>query len=638
MSTDSRAPELTRSGLVLGEETVPLFMGSVHPFALEPAAWPAALAAVRTMGIRVVDACVPWAEHERTSGEIDFGASDPRLDIGRFVALAGELGLLVSLRIGPAQSHDRTRLGIPEPVIWDPECQARSAEGKPIVLPTAPLAFPLPSLASEKYLAEMRRWALAVGAQIAPLCHPRGPVVACHVDPGGAPFVFDHHPSALERYRSALERKGKTQEAIVRALASAAFADSGSIDAEREAEGWLRDFVEVGEAIRNDAVRALRSALETAGVSVPILYEATLDARPALPESRRAAAVLDLSALGPSASPERRRLDAAASAHAARAAARALPALARVGAGFSPFSRPRTEAESLNDALFALAHGISGVELYQAVESERWIGAPCDRSGVARPFADAWTRLARALEVTRFAELERVVAVRIVRSRALAPLLKAARARLPVAAELEELVLGARVAPPVTRALEDALELERFVFCLEDELERRHVPHAVVDDDDVLPFGRARLTIVVGTLEPGLRDVLHREAARGHAVVLAPFAGDSAEAAVDAPIPVLGRSTVQLGPALDDAIRTLGLPRFEAGPEELGLTVHADASGQPRVLFAFNRSARPLAGRLDAFGANVAEDLLDGSTFEAQGGTLSLPVPERTVRFLHLRD
>ncbi|MFO7178634.1 MAG: beta-galactosidase [Pseudomonadota bacterium] len=636
MSTDSRAPELTRAGLVVAGTTVPLFTGSVHFFGLDPAAWPTVLATVRGMGVRVVETCVPWALYERAPSAIDFDAlEEPRLDLTRFLELVGEAGLYASVRIGPAHGAALTRFGIPEHVVWDPECQARSAAGSPVVVPAVPLAFPAPSLCSDKYLAEARRWARAVGERIAPLCHPHGPVVACHVDPGTDLFAVDRHPNALERYRRLLEEKGRSAEAIERAL-ELVTASSERAGTDAEEWTWLCDWAELGERLERDAVRTLSEALESTGISVPI-FRRRAPVTPTLGASRHGASVLDLSALAPmSAASDRLSTAIATSEHAARAAAHGVPAVARVAAGFSPFSRPQSDAECLNAALFALAHGIRGLELHQAVESERWIGAPCDRRGAARPFAEAWTRLARALEETRFAELERVVAVRIVRARALAQSLAVRRAQLPIAAALEALVIGRRLEPNASSVLDPILDAERLVFRLAAELDCRHVPYAVIDDD-LAPVRaeQTRLTIVVGPVDPSLEALLRREVDGGHAVVLAPFADLPS---FDPRIPLLPRDETLLGGALDDAIRTLGLRRFEATPGELGVAVHTDASGRARVLFAVNTTDRPLAGHVEAFGANVAEDVLDGSTFEARGGTLSLPVPPKAVRFLHLKS
>ncbi len=96
-------------------------------------------------GIDIVDVYLPWGVHEQTDGSLDFGARDPRLDAVRFLNLAHSLGLLAIVRPGPHINAELTYFGIPERVIWNRDCQARSPRGMPVVLPVPPLAFRSPA-------------------------------------------------------------------------------------------------------------------------------------------------------------------------------------------------------------------------------------------------------------------------------------------------------------------------------------------------------------------------------------------------------------------------------------------------------------------------------------------------------------
>src|SRR5580692_5625318 len=80
-------------GLDLGTgEVLPLWAGAMHYWRHAPHEWRAGLEAMRSMGLRLVDTYVPWAEHEVAPGEYDFGETNGRLDVARFLTLAHEVG------------------------------------------------------------------------------------------------------------------------------------------------------------------------------------------------------------------------------------------------------------------------------------------------------------------------------------------------------------------------------------------------------------------------------------------------------------------------------------------------------------------------------------------------------------------
>src|SRR5579863_7701036 len=75
-------------GLDLGNgEVLPLFAGSMHYWRYSPHEWRAGLEAMHRMGLRLVDTYVPWAEHEVAPGVYDFGETNGRLDVGRFLSI-----------------------------------------------------------------------------------------------------------------------------------------------------------------------------------------------------------------------------------------------------------------------------------------------------------------------------------------------------------------------------------------------------------------------------------------------------------------------------------------------------------------------------------------------------------------------
>src|SRR6266566_1236983 len=147
-----------RGGIVVGDELVPLYSGSVHYWRLEREAWRAAIVETKKLGVRLIDTYVPWGVHETAPGEADFGEKDPRLDVVAFLRLVQELGLYAIVRPGPHINAELTCFGIPERVIWDPSCQARSPTNSPVMLPMLPVSFPVPSYASEAFHDEVARY------------------------------------------------------------------------------------------------------------------------------------------------------------------------------------------------------------------------------------------------------------------------------------------------------------------------------------------------------------------------------------------------------------------------------------------------------------------------------------------------
>jgi beta-galactosidase GanA len=154
-----------------------------------------------------VETYVPWSVHELEAGRFDFGELDRRKDVGAFLDLAHTLGLRAIVRPGPHINAELTHFGIPERVLLDPQCQARSPRGNPVMLYFPPRMFPVPSYASEAYLAEVGRWFDAVTVQLAPRVRPLGPVEWVQID-NEAGYYFRNGPTARTSTRTRAPRSG----------------------------------------------------------------------------------------------------------------------------------------------------------------------------------------------------------------------------------------------------------------------------------------------------------------------------------------------------------------------------------------------------------------------------------------------
>ncbi|MCU0684699.1 MAG: beta-galactosidase [Polyangiaceae bacterium] len=677
-SVEKRAASvrLVPEGLELAKgEKLPLYAGSVHYWRLAVEDWRACLRAVREVGFRLVDVYVPWAVHERAPGSFDFGEHDARLDLVRFLRLAHELGLYAIVRPGPHINAELTYFGIPARIIWDPACQARSPLGHPVMLPMVPVAFPVPSYASEVFHREAERYFAALGPRLSPLLYPAGPIVMVQVDNEGALYFRDsaydqdYHPDAIAQYRRFVAAKYGTAEA----LAAAYGPEAGAFDAlepprrfdAKAAEGLARhlDWVEFHEELLASSMKRMGDALVVSGVSgLPTSHNLPFGQETTPLNAARLGKVVDLVALDyyHKASPLDRKVIARRTTElVARCEGRGHPPFAaEMGAGFPPFFPPLVEDDSAFTLLAALAYGLRGFNAYMAVERDRWLGAPIDRRGKKRPFARFYEKLLRALDEVDFPRLRRRAPVRLVTPRSLRRLTRAMHAFGPATgAFFAVLGAGAR-----ERCFEDdlglggpiALEGDAFVRAFEGALEARGVPFAhVAGEDHEVALGGARWVVcaTTGGLKPSLFAHLDALAREGAWVTLGPRPPerDGAMRRLDPP-PDLGRVRLlkgergAFGPsraAVDRevarAIEALSLPTYACTPAGVHATAFEDAAGALRAAFVLNPGPDDLVARVVLPGVVGARDLLEGSSFEAAEGLLEVRMPPRRARFFRLQ-
>jgi beta-galactosidase len=422
-------------GLELDGRVLPMFCGAMHYWRHAPSEWSAGLDAMRRIGFRMVDTYVPWAVHERAPGDFDFGERDPRLDVARFLELAHERDLAVILRPGPHINAELTFFGLPERVVWDRACQARSPRQNPVILPMVPVCFPVPSYASDVFHDESARWLRAVAERLAPLKWPDGPIVLLQIDNEGALYFRDgaydqdYHPDAIRLFREYLKEKYGTVGELRSAWgAQASFA---TVDPPHRYDAKLADdlprhldWMEFHEHLLSYAMQRMKSALVGAGFDgVPTSHNFPLGEAATPLNPARMSGSIDLMGLDyyHRANPtDHTTIMRRTSELASRCEGDHTPPFgAEVGAGFPPFMPPIDELDSMYTLVTALAYGLRGYSAYMAVERDRWVGAPIDAHGRERPFARRFEELHRALERTRFHTLRRRAPVRLVVPRSL---------------------------------------------------------------------------------------------------------------------------------------------------------------------------------------------------------------------------
>lgn len=716
-NTSSRGVRLVPGGLEIGGQVVPLYAAAIHYFRLDPEDWHACLSAAKEMGVRLVDVYVPWQVHEVSAGSFDFGEKDPRRDVAGFLRMAHELGLYAVVRPGPHINAEMTYFGLPERVVWDPKCQARSPRQNPVILPMLPLGFPVPSYASDAFFDEVARFFHALGPVLSPLLYPAGPIVLVQVDNEGA-FYFrdglydqDYCPDAVQHYRAHLRDRYKTVQALPPAYlaALARSAEKSAAQAPKREPGDreppassdpdtlessapgptpdLRfaslepptrfdattldevvihlDWAEAQETLLTSAFSRFRRALEDAGIDgIPTMHNLPPGEEATPLSAGTVSRAVDLVGIDyyHQAGPAGRAIIARRTGElAAFCEMKGVPPYAcEMGAGFPPFFPPLEERDSTFTILTALAHGLRGMNLYMAVERDRWIGAPIDRRGRPRPFAGWFRRLFAALEATSFHTLRRRAPVRVVIPRGERRLARALHAFGPLPGMAFAIAnSGAR-----ERCMEDDLgaggpigiEVDTFVRAFEQALDARGVPFAQVEalGGDV-PAGDAQWIVCAtsGGLPPALFDRLAAAQSAGAAVsfgprrptldaslrpLASPFPWEALrEASGDVPL-FIDEAPASVDNAVARAVESLGLPTFACDPHGLQATVHEDESGRPRVLFIVNPTDADVVGRVSVPGAVLREahDLLGDERIPVEHGAIEARIPPKTVRMLAL--
>ncbi|HEY8039923.1 MAG TPA: beta-galactosidase [Polyangiaceae bacterium] len=653
-------------GLDLGDgEVLPLWAGSMHYWRLRRDEWRAGLEAMRAMGLRLVDTYVPWDVHEKAAGEYDFGDGDARLDVAGFLETAHEVGLRCVIRPGPHINAELTRFGLPERVVWDPECQARTPGGHPVMLPMVPVAFPVPSYASDAFLEETARWYRAVGKQLSGLRWPDGPIVLVQVDNEGALYfrdgVYDqdYHPDALHAFRDFLRAKYRHLRALRDAwsddaLTFATVEPPRRFDA-REVSDLARhiDWTEFHEQLLSTAMERMAAALVDAGFDgLPTTHNLPLGeaATPLNPARMTAIDLLGLDYYHRAAPNEHWSILRRTTELACRCEGRERPAYgAEVGAGFPPFFAPLDEQDSMYALTCAMAYGLRGFNLYMAVERDRWIGAPIDPHGRPRPMAVRYRSLLSAIEKSQLHTLRRRAPVRLVVPRALRRLARATHAFGPLTPAFFN-VIGAGWRESVLErdfglGSPPAIAAEAYLRAFERALHARGVPFAYAGGETVEHSTAGAKWIVCtsgGGLKPHLVESLHAAREGGAVVTMGPRVPE-----LDGAMRPLRRSIDVEGfeiEPLDDLARAdalvsrrideLALPTWPVDPADVHVAVHEDAAGVPRVVFVMNPTAAEVTARVSLAGVEALVDLEGPARVARVGGAFELTVPARVVRLM----
>lgn len=603
--------------------TLPFYAGAMHYWRVDPAKWTTCLRAMHALGFTIVESYVPWREHETDEGAYRWTGQH---DLRRFVEAAGAAGLAVVLRPGPHCNAELTAFGMPDFVIADEDCQARSSRGTPVWMPSPPRAWPVPSYASDVFHRYVRTWYAQVSAQLAGLLAPDGPVVAIGVDNEAQMFfrlgAFDHdyHPDAIAWFGKDAPPAWSADDAA-RCIEWVKFKDGYLARALGEFAKSLDEVGLGGIARLHNLPPGHHGLYDLPAIQQSIAGPVGIDAytaRSGLRELRRRG----LAMVG-QASP--------------------IPLVLEAGCGFFPWFPPLAKDDPTlerDQLLTLLAAGARGFNLYMAVERERWYGAAISAVGVPEV---AWIKpLIRALDEIDWPSLRRSCAIALVDTRADARFGLAtslADPLTPVLAEVLDFGPGGSAELGTDAA---AIAARRWQAAIASALELAQVPYEIVSESATAEQLARYRAVIAPTLERVDRTLWATlRSLTKTIVVIGP--GTPTRDELDQPLvdPAPKRAGRLKAGSLDDLpglaedlgalVEAVEVWQIER-PDDVRAHAFADEQGRVRAVFVLS----------DAAVARVAMLLVPPSTrlrdpFSSEGivsahGRVSISVPPRGVR------
>ncbi|HEX2677228.1 MAG TPA: beta-galactosidase [Polyangiales bacterium] len=649
-------PRIAGRTLALGALRIPLSSGAVHYFQLKPSAWKPALEACKRLGLPMIESYVPWGVHEAGDGSFDFGSREPNKDLGAFLDLAHSLGLFVMLRPGPNINAELTYFGLPERIVYDEACQARSPRGNALPFIAPPRMFPVPSYASEKMLRETHEWLGEVAKVVRPRLWPDGPVVMLQVDNEAAlyfrdgPYDQDYHPDAVAKYREFLRTKhgslGALSEAYGMQIESWDLVDPPvAFDGSSHAELRRRmDWVAFHEELIGHSLERMRASLREHGLGdVPLTHNLPLG-EAGLP-AMLARLDRDHDLCGLDYYHRRQELTMVRDRTLRLVGTAGIAYSPEMGLGAPLWFAPRSDDDALHTLLCSLAYGLRGMNLYMAVDRDRWYGAPIDEDGHERPQAAVLQRLFTTLTRVGFHELTRKVEVGIVLPKEYAQLSRASHLLGALSPTLLELSgMGASAASSCeTLGFAEPIQTAwpQLVTRFARALAEAGVPYVLIESDAAIErFADLRVVIAPSyeLVDAQRWQRLYELSQRGVHVVYGPREPELDAALRPRAFPALPNATridaaeqTDAEHAVQSLIAKLSLARpFPCSPRSVDVTVHEDANGAS-VLFVVHPDDALCAVEVSLPEPMTLIDVLNDERYEGET-SLTIPMAARSCR------
>jgi len=396
---------ITRGGLKIDNNLVPLVSASMQYWRIERGKWAPILDMVAELGFKAVETYMPWSAHETDRGKFDFGDKDPALAVEDFIKLCAERDMLLVARPGPHINAEMTCFGYPERVLRDPQCLSVSVDGDPVWMPVPPKMWPAPSYAADAFYDEVGLWFDALAPILKKhLASEGGPIAAiqiynefCNMFRNSA-YDHDYHPDAIKMWEKFMrEKRGADPPDPPREFAAA---DKSELP-------LYLDWIEFKEHYMTGALKRLRAMWEDRGVrGVPMFGNYPVGGD--VPPLNWTEIEKSLDFQGPDMYPTRKQYNALKALSSFASGISRLPAIPEFSSGSFFWSAPLTVRDQEFTTPAAFMHGIKSINFYMLVERERWYGSPITRDGRKRP--EAWSfyeKFMAFLDKARLHELEK---------------------------------------------------------------------------------------------------------------------------------------------------------------------------------------------------------------------------------------
>ncbi len=624
-------------GLIVGDRALPFYAGAMHYWRVAPKRWAGCLRAMHGLGLTIVETYVPWRIHEPDRGAYDWTGAN---DLAAFIDAARTAGLAVVLRPGPHVNAELTSAGMPDHVIDDAGCQARTSGDTPAWLPSLPRAWPIPSYASTAFHERVRAWYAEVAQVIAPHLAPASAVVALGVDNETQMFYrmgaydLDYHPDALAWWTEATGYEAPprawSEADAARCVAWVRFKDHYLSRALRGFAASLDAVGLAGVARFHNLPRGHHGLVDPRGVQAAIGGPAGLTASTSRPEFREL----------------RRR------ANALVAAATPVPLAFEVGVGSLPWFPPLDDGDDKDrerdQVLALLAAGVRGFNLFMTVERDRHHGAAITQDGRVEPHATWIKPLLAALAEVEWPSLRARVSIALVGTKADARFGLATCVSSPMTPVVSELLeLGPGGAAELGTD-EGAITARRWQTAIAGALELAQVPYAIVDEDateDELARYRAVIVPTDDRVDGGLWRRLHALAEHKRTILVlgpaTPTRDELGRPLTDPPPRRAGR--IRTG-SLDDLPGLAGDLAALAGelpeawqierPDDVRAIAHATPAGVVKVVFVVSDANKLTSAVLVVGEATSLRDPFSHERIRIVEGRATLSLPPRGVRML----
>lgn len=389
-----RQAAFTEQGIRIGEQELPLYSGSIHYWRMKQENWDRALENIKKMGFGIVETYIPWAVHETSPGEYDFGEKDPDKDLEKFLTLCEKHGLYVIVRPGPHINAEMTLFGYPEWILADEEIQARSPLGTTVVYPYVTKQFPIPSYASSKLYREVERYFQKMAPLLREHCYPRGGIIAIQADNEtcnffrDAPYILDYSKESEMLFHKMLQEK----YGDIQSLNTVYGTDYREFSQVKMPSGYEKgqkmepcfDWIEYKEYQILDALKRMLGILKRMELPIPVFHNCAYQTYTPVSVFRDEE-IPGLDVAGMDAYPEPGDTKMLKERIRYLSGSSRLPFVPEFGSG-SWFDRGilLKPEEELFGYLYSLMNGLKAVNFYMLAERDRWTGCPVKNDGTIR--------------------------------------------------------------------------------------------------------------------------------------------------------------------------------------------------------------------------------------------------------------